>query len=103
MSSNAPRKTNHLAVAGFLIPFAAAGLCGGLILAGGNNLHALRYSFLYLMLVPFILLAGLAASIKSIPRVRELGDKDYAYSGLVLNIVFLAVYGFSVVVFMSGP
>jgi hypothetical protein len=53
--------------------------------------------------VPIILVAGLAAAIRSIPRIKDLGDKDYAYSGLTLNIVFLAVYVFSVVVFISGP
>ncbi|MBW2285538.1 MAG: hypothetical protein JRF65_13170, partial [Deltaproteobacteria bacterium] len=86
--------------AGFLIPFAAAGLTGTLSLAGGNDFYDLKYSLFYLVLVPLILLTGLAASIKSMPRIKDQGDKDYAYSGLTLNIVFLAVYVLSVLVFL---
>jgi hypothetical protein len=30
--------------------------------------------------------------IKSIPRIDDLGDKDYAYTGLFLSIFFLVVF-----------
>jgi len=48
-----------------------------------------------------LLLAGLTASIRSIPRIASLGDGDYAYSGLTLNILFLSIYAVSLVYFYS--
>jgi hypothetical protein len=101
MSSHRFRKTNHLAVAGFLLPFAAAGVSGALVLAGGSDFREFGYSLFYLILVPLILLMGLAASIRSIPRIALSGDRDYAYSGLTLNLLFLAVYAISLLYFFS--
>jgi len=86
------RKTNHFAVLGFLMPFVSAGVTGFLILVGADNFKLLKYSLLYLTLVPVLLLGGLILSIKSIPLIEELGDKDYAYSGLALNLLFIFVY-----------
>lgn len=86
------RKINHLAVAGFLLPFAAAALSGALILAAEEAFGILRDSVLYLTLVPLILLAGLVSSIKSIPLIPERDDADYAFSGLTLNIMAALIY-----------
>jgi len=36
-------------------------------------------------------------SLKSIPKIGDLGDKDYAYSGLVLNGFFATVYLYSMI------
>jgi len=58
-------KTNHLAVAGFLL----------------------------------IMLTGVVSSVKSIPLIEEKGDKDYAYSGLTLNLLFMLVYITSLIYF----
>ena len=96
------RKSNHLAIAGFLLPFASAAVTGLLILAGRDDPESLKNSIVYLILVPLILLAGLAASIRSIPLVDELGDKDYAYSGLTLNILSIFVYITSLIYFFSA-
>lgn len=52
---------------------------------------------LFLTLIPFMLVMGLVFSIRSIPRIKDLGDKDYAYSGLTLNIVFIVIYVISLV------
>jgi hypothetical protein len=91
------RKTNHLAVAGFLLPFAAAGLTGLLIIIGKDDFEAHKVSIFYLTLVPLILLSGLVLSIKSIPMIPDRGDKDYAYSGLTLNALFLFVFIISLI------
>jgi len=94
-----PRKTNHPAIAGFLLPFVAAAVTGALLLIVKEDLESLKFSIPYLVLVPMILLGGLVSSLKSIPLVPERGDKDYAYSGLTLNILFLAVYVTSLLYF----
>lgn len=97
-------KTNHLAVAGFLTPFVAAGVTGLLILVGGEDFTHTKFFTPYLLLVPLILVAGLALSIKSIGYVETLGDKDYAYSGLVLNLFSLFFFGLSLLyLFRSSP
>ncbi len=93
------KKTNHPAIAGFLLPFVAAAVTGALLLIVREDLKSLKFSIPYLVLVPMILLGGLVSSLKSIPLIPERGDKDYAYSGLTLNIFFLVVYVTSLLYF----
>jgi hypothetical protein len=94
------RKTNHRAVAGFLCPFLAAGVAGFLVLMGREDFTVIKYSISYLTVVPAILLSGLILSLKSIPLIREFGDRDYAYSGLTMNILFIFIYIISVIYFL---
>jgi hypothetical protein len=95
------RKTNHLAVLGFLLPFAAVGIVALLVLTVREDYKTLRFSIPYLTLVPLILFAGLLCSIRSIPLIEERNDKDYAYSGLTLNLLFLFTYVISLIYFFS--
>ena len=97
------QKPNGLAIAGFLAPFVAAGITGLLLLGLGEDLKPFKVSIAYLTITPLILLTGIILSLKSIPLVKELGDKDYAYSGLILNILFLIVYVTSLIYFFSSP
>ncbi|MBW1781198.1 MAG: hypothetical protein JRL30_10710 [Deltaproteobacteria bacterium] len=103
MTPSGAQKPNTLAIAGFLTPFVAAGITGLLILGLGEDLRSFPLSCLYVTITPLILLAGIFFSLKSIPRIQEMGDKDYAYSGLVLNLLFLVVYVTSVIYFASLP
>jgi hypothetical protein len=96
------RKANHLAIIGFLLPFVSAGVTGLLVLVAGKDMAQLRFSILYLTLVPLILLAGLISSLKSIPQIEERGDRDYAYSGMALNFIFSLVYIFSLIFLFRG-
>ena len=86
------RKTNHYAVAGFLLPFMAAAVTSALLLIGGEDITSLKFSLPFVSVVPSLLLAGVGFSLKSIPLIPERGDKDYAYSGLTLNILFMVVF-----------
>jgi hypothetical protein len=86
------RKANHLAIIGFLLPFAAAALLGLLLMFGKEDFRSLRFSVFYLSVVPLALLVGIVLCLKSIPLIEERGDQDYAYSGLTLNILFIFVY-----------
>ncbi len=97
------QKPNNLAIAGFLAPFVAAGITGLLLLGLGEDLKPFKVSIAYLTITPLILLTGIVLSLKSIPLVEELGDKDYAYSGLILNILFLIVYVTSLIYFFFSP
>jgi hypothetical protein len=103
MMNRGSQKANSLAIAGFLAPFVAAGITGILILGFGEDVTSFRVSILYLTIVPLVLLTGLVFSLKSIPLIEKLGDRDYAYSGLTLNILFLIVYITSVAYFLSSP
>ena len=103
MKTSGPQKPNTLAIAGFLTPFVAAGITGLLILGLGEDIKSFKISVLYLTIVPLIFLAGLFFSLKSIPLIEKLGDKDYAYSGLVLNVLFFIVYITSLIYFFSSP
>jgi len=85
-------KVNHPAIAGFLLPFLAAALVSACVLYGGGNVSSLYYKWVFFMFTPLILAAGLYASLRSIPLIPERGDKDYAYSGLVLNLFFILFY-----------
>ena len=94
------RKTNHRAVAGFLLPFLAAAV-SGLLLLFAEDAKSLRFSLPYMTIVPLILIAGLVMSLRSIPFIDELGDRDYAYAGLTLNFIFLFFYVTSLIHFFS--
>ena len=103
MKTPGSQKPNTLAIAGFLTPFVAAGITGLLILGLGEDIKSFEISVLYLTIVPLIFLTGFFFSLKSIPRIEKLGDKDYAYSGLVLNVLFFIVYITSLIYFFSSP
>ncbi len=96
------RKINHLAIAGFLLPFASCGIVGALILWAREDISSLRFLLSYFSLVPGVLGGGLFCSIRSIGLIEEQNDKDYAYSGLTLNIVFLLIYFVSIIYFLGG-
>ncbi|MEJ2587623.1 MAG: hypothetical protein P8165_08575 [Deltaproteobacteria bacterium] len=92
------RKANHLAILGFLCPFLAAGITAALLLGAGPGVQANVYSPWYLVVNPVILVAGIVLSLRSIKRIETLGDRDYAYSGLVLNLLFLTFYLISIAI-----
>ena len=97
------RKTNHAAIAGFLLPFAAAGVTGLLILASRGSVSSLKFSIPFLSAVPLLLAAGLVLSLKSIRLIQERDDRDYAYAGLTMNILFSTSYLLSLIYFFSTP
>src|SRR4030042_1858966 len=86
------RKTNHPAIAGFLMPFFCAGFASFYVLFGKGDYGSYRFLVSFLGIIPILLGAGLFLSIKSIALIEEKGDKDYAYSGLVLNLFFSLLY-----------
>lgn len=86
------RKTNHQAIIGFLLPFVAASAASLSVLYTEGRLEHLVSRILFLSIIPLILLTGLIVSIRSISRIKDLGDRDYAYSGLVLNLFFILLY-----------
>jgi len=90
-------KSNHAAIIGFLTPFLAAGIASVTILWGWNDHRSPFFRMTFVAIIPLLLLFGLWLSIKSIPLIQEKGDKDYAYSGLVLNIFFILLYIFSAI------
>ena len=87
-----PKKANTFAITGFLAPFVAAGITCMLLLIGGDEFKASMTFLIYKLVIPLVLITGVVLSIKSIPHIPELGDKDYAYTGLFLGIFFLAVF-----------
>ena len=90
-------KSNHPAILGFLVPFAAAGIASVSVLWGWNDPRSFFFRLTFIVLIPLFLIFGLWLSIKSIPLIQAKGDKDYAYSGLVLNIFFILLYVFSAI------
>ncbi len=74
------------------MPFAAAGITATLLLVTTGDSNICIPSPLYLIAIPVILVTGIVFSLKSIARIEMMGDKDYAYSGLVLNLLFLIFY-----------
>ena len=90
--TNGLKKANSLAVAGFLAPFVAAGVLCGLLLIAGDDFKSSKIFIIYQITIPLILITGIVLGIKSIPHIPELGDKDYAYTGLFLSIFFLVVF-----------
>ncbi len=93
------RKVNHLAIIGFLMPFLAGGFVAFLVVILKRDFSTFRFMGPYLTVVPGLLLAGLICAIKSIPLIPERNDKDYAFSGLTLNILFFIIYGISLAYF----
>ena len=93
------KKSNNLAVLGFLLPFAAAAIAGSLILTVRKDFASTKFLIPYMSLVPVTLLFGLLCSIRSIPLIPDLNDKDYAYSGLTLNVLFIVIYIISIIYF----
>jgi hypothetical protein len=91
------RKTNHAAIAGFLMPFLSAGLASFSVLFGKGDYTSYRFLVSFLGIIPLFLAAGIFLSAKSIRLIEEKGDKDYAYSGLVLNLFFTLLYLFSLI------
>ncbi|RLB13739.1 MAG: hypothetical protein DRH11_08285 [Deltaproteobacteria bacterium] len=97
------RKTNHLAIAGFLMPFAAAAIASVYVLNAKGDFVSFRFRFCFVVLIPLVLGLGLFFSVKSIPQIRDRNDKDYAYSGLVLNLFFIALYLVSAFYILFSP
>ena len=89
---NGLKKANTLAIAGFLAPFIAAGITCGLLLIAGDEFKSSGVFLIYQLAIPSVLITGVVLGVKSIPHIPELGDKDYAYSGLFLSIFFLVVF-----------
>ena len=96
------RKTNNRAIAGFLLPFVAAGLASVLLLGFDRESLPFQLWVPFLTLIPLILILGLTLSLKSVPFIEKLGDKDYAYSGLVLNLFFILLYIASLIYYLCG-
>jgi hypothetical protein len=86
------RKSNHHAIAGFLMPFLCAGFASCYVLFGEGDYTSSRFLISFLGIIPVLLTAGVLLSVKSIGFIEEKGDKDYAYSGLVLNLFFALLY-----------
>jgi hypothetical protein len=86
------RKANNRAVLGFLLPCLAMGAASAIVLWGRS--HDLPFSMWLpiLTLVPALLAGGTVLAVTSIPRIPDLGDKDYAYAGLVLNVFLILLY-----------
>jgi len=95
--TNQKSKINNAAIVGFLLPFLAAGSASACVLLAGGSLASWISKAVFFVLIPLILGAGIYASLRSIPLIPERGDKDYAYSGLVLNIFFILLYLFSLI------
>jgi hypothetical protein len=102
MMPRGTQKPNSLAIFGFLAPFVAAGIAGVLVLGFGKEVTSFGVAILYLTIIPLVLVTGIVLSLKSIPLIQKLGDGDYAYSGLTLNILFLIVHIASVIYFLSA-
>ena len=100
---NRSRKTNHRAVAGFLLPFTAAGLASALVLWTGGDIFSSGFWIFFVTLIPLILCVGLVLAIQSFSFVEMLGDRDYAYSGLVLNILFILLYLLALLYYFLSP
>jgi hypothetical protein len=86
------RKTNNRAIAGFILPFSAAGTACAVVLYNRNHELGFPLWAPFVSLIPFLLIVGLIFSIRSFRYIETLGDKDYAYSGLVLNLFFILLY-----------
>lgn len=96
-SETAKPKVNHPAIVGFLLPFLAAGAACACVLVGGGNPGSVFFKAMFFVFIPLVLAGGLYAGLRSIPLIAERGDRDYAYSGLVLNVFFILLYFSSLV------
>ncbi len=74
------------------MPFLSAGFASFYVLFGKGDYGSYRFLISFLGIVPVLLAAGVFLSVKSISLIEEKGDKDYAYSGLVLNLFFTLLY-----------
>ncbi|RLB43843.1 MAG: hypothetical protein DRH12_01915 [Deltaproteobacteria bacterium] len=97
------KKINHLAIIGFLLPFAASALVAVLVVVVQKDFSQLSFLVPYLTAVPLVLCSGLVCSVRSIPLIEDRNDKDYAYSGLTLNILFIIIYCISLFYFLGFP
>ena len=86
------RKTNDRAIAGFLLPFVAAGLACALVLWSRGDIFSSGSWVLFVTIIPVTLFAGLMFAVKSFSHVEARGGRDYAYSGVVLNLLFILLY-----------
>ncbi len=75
----------------------AAGLASVLVLGLGQESLPFQIWVPFVTVIPLILVLGLVLSIKAIPFIEKLGDRDYAYSGLVLNVFFILFYIISLI------
>jgi hypothetical protein len=91
------RKTNHRAIAGFLLPFVAAGLASALVLWSSGDIFSSDSWVLFVTFIPLTLCAGIILSLSSFSQVEDRGDRDYAYSGLVMNLFFSLLYVLSLI------
>ena len=83
-----------------MLPFVAAGVAAALVLGFEEEALPFPLWFPFITVVPMILVLGLVLSLKSFPFIEKLGDKDYAYSGLVLNIFFILLYITSLIYYL---
>jgi len=74
------------------MPFLCAGFASFCVLFGKGDYASCRFLISFLGIIPVLLAAGLFLSIKSLAFIEDKGDKDYAYSGLVLNLFFTLLY-----------
>jgi len=74
------------------MPFLCAGFASFYVLFGKGDYVSFRFLITFLGVIPVLLAAGVFLSVKSIAFIEEKGDKDYAYSGLVLNLFFALLY-----------
>ena len=74
------------------MPFLCAGFASFYVLFGKGDYSSYRFLVSFLGVIPGLLAAGLLLARKSISYIEEKGDKDYAYSGLVLNLFFSVLY-----------
>ena len=96
---NSPKKANTFAILGFLTPFVAAAITCGLLLMASDDFRSSGAFRVYQFIIPPVLIAGVVLGIKSIPLITELGDKDYAYTGLFLSLFFSVVFLLSLIYF----
>lgn len=92
MGAMRARKTNNRAIMGFLLPFLAMAVASALVLWFRSYGLPFPIWIPMVSVVPGLLIAGLILSIASIPFIEDFGDKDYAYSGLVLNGFLLVLF-----------
>jgi hypothetical protein len=78
----------------------AAGLASVLVLGFDQESLPFQLWVPFVTVIPLILILGLTLSLKSVPFIEKLGDKDYAYSGLVLNIFFILFYIASMIYYL---
>jgi len=83
-----------------MLPFVAAGVAAALVLGFEEEALPFPLWLPFITVVPMILVLGLVLSLNSFPFIEKLGDKDYAYSGLVLNIFFILLYITSLIYYL---